>query len=258
MNIHFVGGDGGMGRLYTPLLQKNGHRVICSNEQTSDVVQRTQESELTLLATPLATLQPLIKMLGPHAGALVDLASVKEEPLDYMRAFCRGEYMSLHPLYGPDVPSIGGRIIALSTTSKPGSLCNALLDTLQQEGAVPYQIAPDVHDRVVCGVLQNLRARVLHAYGSMLLGTGMPFRTLHTLSPPPTQTLIELLARQSDAKTAQLQYDIGAHHAFAEGLYRKFAQEFTHPTHTAEQIREAFGSSFLEECQAQAKRQLYA
>ncbi len=108
--VVIVGGGGQMGRLFEKMLTLSGYRCVFWKKndwaRAADIVA---DAGMVIVSVPIHTTVETIGRLPPLPAdcILVDLASVKAEPLQAMLAAHQGPVLGLHPMFGPDSGSPG-------------------------------------------------------------------------------------------------------------------------------------------------------
>jgi chorismate mutase/prephenate dehydrogenase len=135
--ILVVGGAGKMGRWLVRYFLGRGHRVAscdpagdvpgCAAEP--DLVAGVATADIVLVATPLSPgVQVLQQILdaGPR-GLVADVFSLKSHVIEPLKAgAARGlRVASLHPLFGPEVTTLAGRVMAVLDCGHPGAADDA-------------------------------------------------------------------------------------------------------------------------------------
>ncbi len=123
--ILLVGGAGRMGRWLARFFLGQGHRVAVADPAggvpgcagVRDLAAGVADADVVLLATPLsAGPASLREVLALRPAALVaDIFSLKSHVVEDLRAAAaQGRRVaSLHPLFGPAVTTLGGRVLAV-------------------------------------------------------------------------------------------------------------------------------------------------
>jgi prephenate dehydrogenase len=200
MKINIAGGRGLMGQIHKPILENKGHEIIISGRTSNPGLEKAAEiSDLTIVSVPIHATEQTIEKVAPYCSAIMDFTSLKTNPINEMLKYSpeNCEVAGLHPLYG-NVKSIKGRTVIYCQTQKTGEKCNQIIDDLKNEGAIIKKMDPEYHDSVVLGIAQNQRVLLLNAFGKLIERTGLSFKEFYEISPPPTQIMLDLLARQSD------------------------------------------------------------
>ncbi len=123
--ILIVGGAGKMGRWLARFFHGQGHRVatldpagdVAGCTAVTDLASGLGRAEVVIVATPLAPGAAILgEILAARPAALVaDVFSLKSHVVEELeRAAAAGlRVASLHPLFGPDVRTLGGRVLAV-------------------------------------------------------------------------------------------------------------------------------------------------
>jgi chorismate mutase / prephenate dehydrogenase len=106
--IVIIGGEGQLGRLFGHMFSLSGYRVETLEQADwprSDEI--LADAGLVMVAVPIDITCQIIDRLGtlPADCLLVDVTSVKSQPLAHMLATHTGPVLGLHPMFGPDVAS---------------------------------------------------------------------------------------------------------------------------------------------------------
>ncbi len=123
--ILIVGGAGKMGRWLAGFFLGQGHRVTildpagdvpgCAGAR--DLAGGLAGADVVLVATSLAQGSPALKELLAHrpAALVADILSLKSHVLEDLRSGAASglRIASLHPLFGPDVKTLAGRVLAV-------------------------------------------------------------------------------------------------------------------------------------------------
>jgi chorismate mutase/prephenate dehydrogenase len=179
--VAIVGGRGGMGRCLARLFGDLGHAVIAADLDTS-VTPRDAAAmaDVVVISVPIAVTVPVIRELGPRVrpdALLMDVTSVKVEPMQAMLSLTPASVIGTHPLFGPSVHSLQGQRVVL--TPGRGDAWRTWLHTmLHARGLEIVEATPEEHDRAMSVV------QVLVHFSTEVIG-----RTLARLGVPLEQTL---------------------------------------------------------------------
>lgn len=125
LRILIVGGAGKMGRWLGRFFAGQGHVVTTLDPygpvpgfaHASNLPEAVRQAELVLVATSLAPGKDVLRdVLALAPAALVaDIFSLKSHVLEELTAAAQRDLRvaSLHPLFGPDVQTLGGRVMAV-------------------------------------------------------------------------------------------------------------------------------------------------
>lgn len=136
--IVIIGGNGQMGRLFNRLLTLSGYLVkVLDQEDWNQADTLLADAGMVIVSVPIHVTEQVIERLPPLPAdcILVDLASVKNRPLNAMLAAHRGPVVGLHPMFGPDVGSVAKQVVVYCDGREPQAY-QWLLEQLQVWGRV--------------------------------------------------------------------------------------------------------------------------
>jgi len=169
-SICVVGGCGQMGRLVSRLFRRGGYRVEVADTRNGPVRwEKVGMHDVVILAVPMRAMESVVRSLGPFSradGAVIDLASLKEVPLNTMLAHCKGEVLGCHPLFGPAISSLCGQTVFLCP-GRSGPWTLWFRKYMEEQGAVVKEMDPRLHDQLM-GFVQVLRHLLLLCFGRTL------------------------------------------------------------------------------------------
>ncbi|MGG2141801.1 bifunctional chorismate mutase/prephenate dehydrogenase [Symbiopectobacterium sp. RP] len=113
---------------------------------------------------------------------LVDLASLKNGPLQAMLAAHSGPVVGLHPMFGPDSGSLATQVVVYCDARQPEAY-QWLLEQIQVWGARLHRISAVEHDQNMM-FIQALRHFATFAYGLHLAEENVQLEQLLALSSP--------------------------------------------------------------------------
>lgn len=101
--VVIVGGGGQMGRLFEKMLTLSGYQCVFWKNDWARAADIVADAGMVIVSVPIHTTVETIGRLPPLPAdcILVDLASVKAEPLQAMLAAHQGPVLGLHPMFGP-------------------------------------------------------------------------------------------------------------------------------------------------------------
>lgn len=214
-----VGGQGRMGRWLLPHLTAAGLKVqVADNVGGPWDPALAASRDLVILAVPVPQVAQVASQVGPHTtqGSLVmDLASVKQEPLAAMLQHCQGQVVGCHPLFGPARRDARGQVVFLCQGRGQAGMDWAI-SFWRGLGARVEIMEPSRHDKLMAQV-QSLRHLTLAAMGLALSRAGFDIQNDLDLAGPWTQELLGLLARQGN-QPARLYADLAAGNPHAAGM----------------------------------------
>ena len=150
----------------------------------------------SIVAVPVASTIEVIRAVGPlltEEALLMDLTSLKEEPVKAMLASSRAEVIGCHPLFGPDAPSLEGQNIVLCP-ARGGRWLGFLQGIFVKNGARITVTAPAEHDRMMAWV-QGLTHLDTLLTGLTLRDSGVEPSELAAFSTPVFRTREAIAAK---------------------------------------------------------------
>lgn len=184
--IAIIGGEGGMGGSLTTLFTDLGHHVRSADLLTElRPAEAARTTDVVVISVPIRETKAVIEELGPLVrpdALMMDVTSVKTEPMRAMLASTGASVLGTHPMFGPGVNTFQGQRIVIC----PGR-GEAWLDWARQmfaaRGLLITESTPENHDSMmaIVQVLHHFKTQVL---GLALSRTGVPLEeTLRFTSP---------------------------------------------------------------------------
>jgi prephenate dehydrogenase len=257
MIINIAGGNGVMGRVHKPIFEKAGHQVMISGRNSTPSLEEAAKlSDLTIISVPLEYTEKIIRKVGSYCKAIMDFTSVKQLPIEWMLEYTRPdcEVAGLHPLYG-NVDSVKDRTVVYCSTDRSEDKCESIADAFRLSGAKISYLEAEQHDRVVNGILQSNRVKLFETFIHSLEESGLCFRDIYRLAPPPTKILLDLIARQADVANDELYPAMRRLNLFEEELNNELKSHLVDAIedYAPEKIRAFYGDE-LKAAQERAKK----
>jgi prephenate dehydrogenase len=155
------------------------------------------ESDVVVLATPISTIEDVARKLGPFTredGVVIDICSLKAGPVQSMLAYCRGEVVGSHPLFGPRITSLQDQLVFVCP-ARSNRWIGWFRSFLRDRGAKLVDIDPAGHDRLM-GTVQVLRHMLIFCFGRSLVELGFDPGADLPLSGPWFSQLMGMLKNQ--------------------------------------------------------------
>ena len=115
--IGIIGGTHGIGQWFASFFAGRGYRVHRTGRTSGlSIPELAARCRVVVVSVPIAATLTVIQAVGPLLSGealLMDLTSLKEEPVREMLAATRAEVVGCHPLFGPDCPSLAGQNVVL-------------------------------------------------------------------------------------------------------------------------------------------------
>lgn len=172
--IGIIGGRGKMGSYFANFFERNGLKVIISDQRTElSNKEVAKQADVVIVSVPIDRTEEVILEVASHvkkSGLLLDLTSVKTKPMEAMKK-TGAAYLGCHPLFGPTA-SIRGQIVILC--SGKGIVWHRWFKKLLEEnGAIVRELTSQKHDELMA-YIQTLTHFSHIAFADALRKTGIP------------------------------------------------------------------------------------
>ena len=191
-----VGGNGQLGGLFGRMFKLSGYEVKILGSQDWDRADEILDNAgLVVVTVPIHLTEGVIAKLGnlPSDCILCDLTSIKSKPLQAMMNMHQGPVVGLHPMFGPDVPSLAKQVIVYSD-GRGSESYQWLLNQFGIWGASLCQMDAAEHDHGMT-LIQALRHFTSFAYGLHLSKENPNIDQLLKLSSPIYRLEIAMVGR---------------------------------------------------------------
>ncbi|STO93765.1 Fused chorismate mutase T/prephenate dehydrogenase [Haemophilus pittmaniae] len=207
--IVIVGGYGKMGQLFARYLRASGYPISILDREDWDVAEAIlTNADVVIVSVPIANTLQTIERLKSYLTKnmlLADLTSVKREPLAKMLEVHQGPVLGLHPMFGPDIPSMAKQVV-VRCDGRDAEQYQWLLAQIEIWGAKIYQTDAAEHDHNMTYV-QALRHFATFANGLHLSKQPVNLANLLALSSPIYRLELAMIGRLF-AQDAALYADI--------------------------------------------------
>ncbi len=197
VEIGIIGGTGGIGKWFADFFTRTDHTVLVSGRTGGiSVPELVTSCRIVIVAVPIAATLDVIRRAGPllpEDALLMDLTSLKEEPVKAMLAATRAEVIGCHPLFGPDVPSPAGQNIVLCP-ARGNRWLGFLKGIFDENGARVRVTTPAEHDRMMA-LIQGLTHLDTILMGLTLRDSGVESSELDAFSTPIFRTKQAIAAK---------------------------------------------------------------
>jgi len=171
-SVAIIGAQGRMGRLFKNLCLERGQDVAALDKpMTPEALARGVDmADLVLLSVPIQAMAQVLEQLVPHMKPrqiLIDLCSVKVDPMERMLAAWSGPVVGTHPLFGPQPPE-GERSVAV-VPGRDELAAEAVGNWLARLGLAPFRTTAREHD-LAMAYIQGLNFVTSAAYLSATAG----------------------------------------------------------------------------------------
>ena len=195
-SVVIVGGNGQLGGLFGRMFKLSGYEVKILDSQDWDKVDEILDNAgLVVVTVPIHLTEGVIAKLGnlPIDCILCDLTSIKSKPLQAMMNIHQGPVVGLHPMFGPDIPSLAKQVIVYSD-GRGSESYQWLLNQFGIWGASLCQMDAAEHDHGMT-LIQALRHFTSYAYGLHLSKENPNIDQILKLSSPIYRLEIAMVGR---------------------------------------------------------------
>ncbi|MEZ8776815.1 bifunctional chorismate mutase/prephenate dehydrogenase [Vibrio splendidus] len=195
-SVVIVGGNGQLGGLFGRMFKLSGYEIKILGSQDWDRADEILDNAgLVVVTVPIHLTEGVIAKLGnlPSDCILCDLTSIKSKPLQAMMNMHQGPVVGLHPMFGPDVPSLAKQVIVYSD-GRGSESYQWLLNQFGIWGASLCQMDAAEHDHGMT-LIQALRHFTSFAYGLHLSKENPNIDQLLKLSSPIYRLEIAMVGR---------------------------------------------------------------
>ncbi|MGR5357057.1 bifunctional chorismate mutase/prephenate dehydrogenase [Vibrio chagasii] len=195
-SVVIVGGNGQLGGLFGRMFKLSGYEVKVLGSQDWDKADEILDNAgLVVVTVPIHLTEGVIAKLGnlPSDCILCDLTSIKSKPMQAMMNMHQGPVVGLHPMFGPDVPSLAKQVIVYSD-GRGSESYQWLLKQFSIWGASLCQMDAAEHDHGMT-LIQALRHFTSFAYGLHLSKENPNIDQLLKLSSPIYRLEIAMVGR---------------------------------------------------------------
>jgi prephenate dehydrogenase len=195
IQVGIIGGFGGMGRIFADLFRGDGYRVLVSGRKRGpDIPEMAEQCPVVIASVPIDITVEIISQIGPlmkKDALLMDLTSLKTEPVKAMLRSSPAEVIGLHPLFGPGVASISGYTICICPAR--GEVWLAWVkDIFTKHGAILIETTPEHHDEMMA-LVQALNHLNSITMGMVLSEWGVDLAELGRFATPIFQTKLAII-----------------------------------------------------------------
>ncbi|UUM30117.1 bifunctional chorismate mutase/prephenate dehydrogenase [Vibrio japonicus] len=195
-SVVIVGGNGQLGGLFGRMFQLSGYQVkVLGSQDWERADEILNDAGLVVVTVPIHLTEGVIEKLGnlPEDCILCDLTSIKSKPLQSMMNVHKGPVVGLHPMFGPDVPSLAKQVIVYCD-GRGEEQYQWLLKQFSIWGASLCNMDASEHDHGMT-LIQALRHFTSFAYGLHLSQENPSLDKLLKLSSPIYRLELAMVGR---------------------------------------------------------------
>lgn len=197
ITVGIIGGTNGMGRWLADLLAKEDCTVHVTGRKTAMTAKDTASvCDVVVVSVPIAATAGVIAEVGPllkKSQLLMDLTSLKKEPVALMLANSQSEVVGCHPLFGPSIAEAAGHNIVLSR-GRGDAWYDWIKNIFAKTGYTILERTPAEHDRMM-SIVQVLNHLNTIALGMAIAETGIPLSQVNQFSTPIFKTKMDIVKK---------------------------------------------------------------
>ncbi|TVQ66203.1 MAG: bifunctional chorismate mutase/prephenate dehydrogenase [Balneolaceae bacterium] len=247
-HILYVGGEGGMGRLYRRFTEQSGHHAYSIDKGNwYQLEELAPKLDMVIVTVPINITPDVIKRLASRLEKktiLADFTSNKSEPLAAMLEAHPGPVIGLHPMHGPDVPNLSKQLMVFCN-GRDADSAEWFRKQCMLWGMRTMDADPVKHDYVM-HLVQGLRHFVALLHGSFMKEFDLnPAEMLDYSSPIYRAEL--MMTGRIFAQDAELYADIVFSNKERRDLLLSF---FNHQKNLMEMVEKDDKQAFIKEFEA--------
>ena len=248
MKILFVGGEGGMGKLYRKIASRSGHETYSIDKANwHELEAMAPELDMAIVTVPINITPDVIRRVSKKLKKetiIADFTSNKSGPLKVMLESHVGPVIGLHPMHGPDVPNLSKQLMVVSP-GRDAEKAGWFIEQCKLWGMRIIEADPEEHDHVM-NLVQGLRHYVALLHGSFMKKYDLNPKEMLDYSSPIYRAELMMTGRIF-AQDAGLYADIVFSNEERRNLLLRF---FEHHTKLAEMVKNDDKEGFIKEFEA--------
>lgn len=244
-HILFIGGEGGMGKLYKRMTAQTGHHAHSIDKGNwHELEEFAGKADMVIITVPINVTEQVIDRLKGRLKKdtiLTDFTSNKSAPIQKMLDVHKGPVLGLHPMHGPDVENLSKQLMVVCP-ARDGEKAEWFVEQCRLWGMRIINADPEKHDHVM-HLVQGLRHFVALLHGSFMEHYDLkPMEMLDYSSPIYRAEL--MMTGRIFAQSAELYADI----VFSNEERRKLLLNFfDHHKKLAELVKNNDREGFIRE-----------
>ncbi|MGK7371492.1 MAG: bifunctional chorismate mutase/prephenate dehydrogenase [Candidatus Halalkalibacterium sp. M3_1C_030] len=247
-DILIVGAKGGMGSLYSRIVEQTGHRVYKIDKHNWHELEEVASSlDLAIVSVPINATVDVIERLAPKLKEdtiLADFTSNKTTPIEAMKKVHAGPILGLHPMHGPDVQNLSKQLMVYCPV-RDEKVSEWVVEQCRLWGMRVIEADAEKHDHVM-HMVQGLRHFVALLHGSFMKTYDLNPKDILNYSSPIYRAELMMTGRIF-AQSAELYADIVFANEERRDLLLKFIE---HNDKLAEMVKKDDKEGFIKEFEA--------
>ena len=244
-DILIVGAKGGMGSLYSKIVEQTGHRIYTIDKHNwHELEEIAPKLDLAIVSVPINATVDVIERLAPKLSKdtiLADFTSNKTTPIEAMQKAHPGPILGLHPMHGPDVQNLSKQLMVYCPVREEDK-SEWVVEQCRLWGMRVIEADAEKHDHVM-HMVQGLRHFVALLHGSFMKTYDLNPKDILNYSSPIYRAELMMTGRIF-AQSAELYADIVFANEERRNLLLKFIE---HNDKLAEMVKKDDKEGFIKE-----------
>jgi len=237
MEIGIIGGRGDMGRWFVRFFEREGYTVhIADKDEGMNLIEMGARCQVVMVSVPISVTTEVIEKIGPAMGKdalLIDITSLKKEPVESMLRCARCDVIGCHPLFGPEVPSMEDySFVVCPARSEKGIWLSWLRTLLQKNGARLVETTPEEHDRFM-SIVQGLNHFNTMTFGMVMEALGTDIEALQPFMTPIFEEKIRVI-KEVFSHNARMYSEILTRNTYLPAILEQYEQTMRELKHLIE------------------------
>ncbi|MCX5848639.1 MAG: prephenate dehydrogenase/arogenate dehydrogenase family protein [Deltaproteobacteria bacterium] len=197
IKVGIIGGTNGMGRWFAGLLKNEGCTVyVCGRKTELGINDLARLCNVVVVAVPISATTDIIKQVGPlltKDALLMDLTSLKHEPVKLMLANSKAEVIGCHPLFGPALKDVSKQNVVLCP-ARGKKWLPWLKNVFKKNKLTVLEATPEKHDKMMA-IVQALNHLNTISLGMALARTNITLAEINKFSTPIFRTKLDIIKK---------------------------------------------------------------
>ncbi len=195
IRVGIIGGTNGMGKWFADLLKKEDCTVyVCGRKTKLGINDLARLCNVIVVSVPIPVTLDIIKQVGPllsKDALLMDLTSLKKEPVKLMLANSKAEVIGCHPLFGPQLKSLSGQNVILCP-ARGKKWLGWVKNVFRQNKMAVWESTPQKHDKMMA-IVQALNHLNTISLGMAIARTNVTLAEISKYSTPIFRTRVDII-----------------------------------------------------------------
>ena len=197
IKVGIIGGTNGIGRWFAGLLKNEGCTVhVCGRKTKLQINDLARLCNVVVVAVPISATAGIIKEAGPlltQDQLLMDLTSLKAEPVKLMLKNSQAEVIGCHPLFGPQLKDVSRQNVVLCP-ARGKKWLGWLKGVFKKNKMAVEEATPEKHDKMMA-VVQALNHFNTITLGLALAQTNIELSEINKFSTPIFRTKMDIIRK---------------------------------------------------------------